>query len=317
MNNILLKRTDSGMEGVLWSVMIPVFNNARLLKEALDSVVAQFSEVDSYEIWVVDDHSTLDDPKGIVEKYVEKNVKFYRQNKNVGQITNLNKCIELATGRLIHILHCDDRVLSGFYSKIESLYYQHPEAGAFFCRNNFIDDNGNLKIVSEKLREGSGYVDQWFEKIAISQLIQTPAMVVKKEVYNTIGCFNINLTWTEDWEMWVRISKQYPVLFVDEVLAEYRESSYSNSANSFISGRFIGDLKRAIDRNYEHHQSDTIRKKSMNMYAVFIIEKIKKMKAEGMSKRAIVRLLKLFFSNNFFIVAKKYNSKEIFKLLFK
>ena len=285
------------------SVMIPCYNRADLLAEALQSVMSQHIE-NLMEVWVVDDCSTKDNPEEVVNKYGRGLVKFFKQEQNVGQIKNLNKCIDLANGELIHILHCDDRILPGFYTSILEAYKQSPSSSAFFTRNNYINHEGNLLSVSISLQENSGLIDHWFEKISTAQLIQTPSMVVKKDVYKKLGGFNEKLSWTEDWEMWVRISKNYPVYYINNALAEYREANNSNSADSFITGRFIDDLKRVIVENYMHHQSVQIKNSSIRIYSEYIINTILKLsKAKKISKKTIFNLFIKYFQNKF---SKKY-----------
>ena len=285
----------------LISVMIPVFNRADLLADALESVMCQYDEK-LLEVWVVDDCSTSDNPQESIARYPKHSIKFFRQPGNVGQVRNLNKCIELANGTLIHLLHCDDKVLPGFYHAIMEASARQPEAGAFFTCYNTINHDGVLLGVSEPLQQRSGYIQNWFEKIATSQLIQTPSIVVKKEVYGKLGGFNEMLTWTEDWEMWVRISKTYPVYYINQVLATYRKANNSNSDDSFKTGRFIWDLKNVIAENFKHHQSAEIRKKSMDFYSEYIITIILRMGQDRrINWKSILNLLVIYCKNKFYI----------------
>ena len=299
-------------KNLLLSVMIPCYNRADLLAEALQSVMDQYIE-NLMEIWVVDDCSTKDNPEEVVNKYGKGLVKFFKQEQNVGQIKNLNKCIELANGDLIHILHCDDRVLQSFYTSIIESYRQNPESRAFFTRNTFINHEGNLLGVSDSIQQYSGYVEKWFEKISTTQLIQTPSMVVKKDVYKQLGGFNEKLSWTEDWEMWVRISKNYPVYYINEVLAEYRVANNSNSADSFKTGRFIEDLKKVIEENYKHHQSLKIKKKSIKKNSEYIVSVILKLSSnKQISKSTFFKLMFKYIKNKF---SKKYLFLFFIKIL--
>jgi GT2 family glycosyltransferase len=286
----------------LLSVMIPYYNRFDLLSEALHSVMSQRIE-EKMEVWVIDDCSTVEGVSSVLELFPKGSILYYRQLQNVGQINNLNKCIELANGELIHILHCDDKVLPGFYSTIIEAYSEHKEAGAFFTRNNYITHFGNIICESEALMTKSGYIENWFEKIAVSQLIQTPSIVVRRDVYGAIGNFNKNLTWTEDWEMWVRISKTYPMFYINEVLAEYRNANNSNSENSFKTGRFIDDLRRAINVNFIHHQSKFLKRKSILKYSSYILTNIYMLRKEKkINSMTFIKLLVKFNKNNFSIV---------------
>jgi glycosyltransferase involved in cell wall biosynthesis len=298
--------------------MIPVYNRTDLLREALESVLYQYTNEQEMEIWVVDDYSTVDNPLDIINEIGVGKVKFFRQEKNVGQIANLNKCIDLANGELIHILHCDDKVLPGFYEQINKAFSINPNCGAYFTRNNFIDHSGCFLRNSAELQETSGIIPHWFEKISTYQKIQTPSIVVQSKVYKQLGGFKSNLTWTEDWEMWVRIAEKYSFYYINEVLASYREANNSNSSNSFKTGRFIEDLKKVIDENYKHHKSKTIKQASQKFYSRYIISVISAMLTKKeLTKSETRSMLKKYFKCNFLILNDIAMLKTIVKLYVK
>ena len=305
-------------QDLLISVMIPVYNRAYLLKDSLQSVMNQHLGIDLMEVWVVDDCSTKDDPLEVVNSYREGIVKFYKQPINVGQINNLNKCIELANGKLIHILHCDDKTLPGFYDRIIRAYTLNPNAGAYFSRNNYINHDGSIDSFSEIIQEKSGIIDNFFEKISTRQLIQTPAVVVKKDVYYSVGMFKQKLTWSEDWEMWVRISQKYPVYYINEILVEYRFAIDYNSADSYKTGRFIVELKKTIDEIYLHHKSKKIKKNSISFFAEFIFKKIVNFNEHNeLKKKNIFDLILKFYKYRFFCSKPYFYSKYFTKLIIK
>lgn len=96
-------------------------------------------------------------------------------------------------------------------------------------------------------------MDNWLERIAIKQRIQTPSIVVRRDVYERLGGFDRRMTcWGEDWEMWVRIAANYPVWYEVEPLALYRISSTSLTGTSTRTGKNIQDFRRAISivQNY-------------------------------------------------------------------
>ncbi len=114
MNTVkVLPVSDNNVVRPLWSVMIPTYNSARFLKKTLQSVLSQDRGIEKMEIWVVDDCSA-DNPHDIVEEFGNGRVKFYRQQKNVGQLNNFSTCLNLSKGRIVHLLHRDDFVHDGF-----------------------------------------------------------------------------------------------------------------------------------------------------------------------------------------------------------
>lgn len=232
----------------LWSVMIPTYNCADYLRETLTSVLAQDPGGDVMQIEVVDDCSTQDDPKSVVEELGKGRVSFYQQPKNVGYNQNFATCLQRSRGHLIHLLHGDDCVLDGFYSKMQRLFEHCPEIGAGFCRQVLIDDDGNWKYFSIIEQPERGLLSCWLERIATELTLQPPSMVVRREVYEKLGGFDSRmLSCGEDWEMWCRIAAQYPVGYEPEVLAVYRDRSNSLTKLSIRTGQNIRDVFQAND----------------------------------------------------------------------
>ncbi|WP_309728165.1 glycosyltransferase family 2 protein [Chamaesiphon sp. OTE_75_metabat_556] len=242
----------------LWSVMIPTYNCANYLQETLTSVLAQDPGRELMQIEVVDDCSTQDDPEAIVKGLAGDRVSFYRQPQNVGHIQNFDTCLQRSHGRLIHLLHGDDLVMPGFYNKLQTGFDQHPEIGAAFSRHVFIDELSNWTKLSDLEQTHSGILTNWLEKIAVRQLIQTPSIVVRREVYERWGGFDRRMKcWGEDWEMWVRIAAQYPVWYESQPLAQYRQRSTSLTGNTIRTGENIQDIRQAIEIVKEYLPAST------------------------------------------------------------
>jgi len=237
MSNIIIEHyikllpIDEDIKRPLWTVVIPTYNCANYLKETLASVLEQDPGEASMEIIVVDDHSTKDDPEAVVKEFGKGRVKFIRQEKNVGKVKNYEAGLRASRGRYIHQLHGDDLVYDGFYKEIEVLFNANPRAGAAFCRTNYIDYGGRITGVTGMIQDNEGIVPDILEKLYTQQYIQTPSIVVKREVYETIGCFDRRLNCMEDWEMWIRIANNYPIAASNKVLAAYR-SHHNNATNS-------------------------------------------------------------------------------------
>ncbi|WP_066377197.1 MULTISPECIES: glycosyltransferase [unclassified Anabaena] len=237
-----------GTSRPLWSVMIPTYNCANYLRETLASVLAQDPGPEVMQIEVIDDCSPKDDPEAVVAELGRGRVGFYRQPENVGHTLNFNTCLKRSRGKLIHLLHGDDCVREGFYTKMQQAFEEKPEVGAAFCRHIFMDEHGHWQFLSELLQPKSGVLSNWLERIIVKQYIQTPSIVVRREVYESLGGFDIHFKfYYEDWEMWVRISTQYPVWYEVEPLAVYRLRSASNSGHSMRTGENIQDVRRGLE----------------------------------------------------------------------
>jgi GT2 family glycosyltransferase len=230
--------------------MIPTYNATTYLADALTSILAQDPGADYMQIEVVDDASTDADVAALVARVGRGRVQYYRQPHNVGSLRNFETCLNRSRGELVHLLHGDDRVVPGFYAQLAQLARQYPEAGAFFSSYASINEAGQRVYVPEPLPE-RGILTNWLLRIAERQYIQYASIAVRRAVYEKLGGF-YGTNYGEDWEMWVRIARHYPVAYTPEILAEYRGHADSISAEKARLGHELADLARVITRIEQH-----------------------------------------------------------------
>jgi glycosyltransferase involved in cell wall biosynthesis len=243
----------------LWSVMIPTFNCARYLTETIRSVLAQDPGPEEMQIEVVDDASSLDDPEVVTHAVGQGRVLFHRQPNNVGHTRNFETCLNRARGRLVHLLHGDDRVEPGFYAAMERAFVAAPAIGAAFCRNRYIDADSLELSVEDAVQDEAGVLANAVETLADQQRIMTPSIVVRREVYERLGGFDDRLRCSEDWEMWVRVAADYPIWYEPQVLAAYRMHENSNTGRHFRLARELDYTRQAIEIFSDYLPSQTAR----------------------------------------------------------
>lgn len=262
-------------QSVQWSVMIPTYNCAHYLQATLASVLAQDLGSDVMQIEVIDDCSTADNPELVVQDLGKGRVGFYRQPCNVGVPKNFETCLQRSRGHLIHLLHGDDYVRPGFYAKMQQAFENHPEIGAAFCRQIFMDEQGHWQQISELEQPQSGILENWLERLALEQRIMTPSIVVRREIYEKLGGFNPSLRCAEDWEMWVRIASNYPIWYEVEPLAVYRMHVNSNTGRHISSGEDIGYTRQAIELFKEYlpePMADRVTRTARTTYALSALD---------------------------------------------
>ncbi len=291
----------------LWSVLIPTYNCAEYLKETLASVLLQDPGSIDMEIIVIDDCSTKDDPESVVNDLGKGRVQFIRQEKNVGKVLNYETGLQVSRGILIHQLHGDDRVRPGFYKEMERIFNQDKTIGAAFCRTIYIDDQNRWTGITGMIQDIEGIVPNMLEKLYVQQLIQTPSMVVKREVYEQIGAFDRRLNSLEDWEMWIRIANSYPIAVTNKVLAEYRSHS-NNATNITLKDGSVLDTHGLVFNVIDAYISQQIKSKFgelRNQYqADFLLMSFKSFKSILTTKtkwELIFRIIKLHPSLNTFV----------------
>jgi glycosyltransferase involved in cell wall biosynthesis len=230
--------------------MIPVYNCAIYLEDALREVLLQDLGEEAMQIQVVDDASTDMDVRALVERIGKGRVEYFRQSENIGSLRNFETCINHARGHLVHLLHGDDRVLPGFYAKMTALHKRYPEIGAAFSRYASISEAGDHISLPAAIDE-EGILGNWLERIAQHQPIQYACMTVRREVYERLGSF-YGTSYGEDWEMWVRIARYYPVAYTPEVLADYRIRTNSITWEKSRNSQLVPDLLNVLGRIQSH-----------------------------------------------------------------
>lgn len=209
----------------LVSIIVPVYNGERYLRESLDSIVAQ--SYHNKEILVLDDAST-DGTPDIIASYGNQ-VQHCRQEKNKGQFENVNDGISRAKGEYIAVYHSDDVYCLDIIDKEVLFLTNHPESGAVFSKDIFIDSQGEEvgRLILPLEVSGSGVFEYPVVFNALltykNRFLRGPSGLVRSSAYQKVGLYrNHEYQIASDLEMWVRIARQYPVGILDEYLMRYR-----------------------------------------------------------------------------------------------
>jgi glycosyltransferase involved in cell wall biosynthesis len=209
----------------LVSVIIPNYNYAQYLPQALDSVVAQ--TYPNVEIIVVDDGST-DESHAILRKYRDR-IRLFQQHRE-GVSVARNRGAQESKGELIAFLDADDLWLPTKLERQVAKFIEDPDIGLVHCGWEAIDKSG---VVSDPHLDG---MDGWVAKELL--LLRRPAVhvvgsgaVVTRDVFEKIGGFDTRLSTSADWDFSYRVAISRRVAFVPEVLVQYRQHGTNMHAN--------------------------------------------------------------------------------------
>lgn len=233
-----------------FSVMIPTCQPDEMLCSTLESVLRQAGSREDMQIAIVDDAST----PGLVTDLVRSVDRFGRievieHDHRLGLSGNWNRAIGLARGELVHLLHQDDYVERGFYARFHRGFSREPDIGMAFCRSRIVDAGGRHLKTSSRQRWLPGVIANWLPTIGARQRIQTPAAVVPRRTYETLGGYRPDLCHALDWEMWVRIAARYRVWYEPRTLAVYRRHVANETTRLIAMGAVWPDMARAIRIN--------------------------------------------------------------------
>jgi glycosyltransferase involved in cell wall biosynthesis len=226
--------------------MIPAYNSTKYLEKTLRSVLDQDPGRDTMQIEVIDGCSTVDLPEALVRRIAGDRVSVFRHTEPLPMAANWNSCVERARGQWVHILHTDDFVLPGFYARLLSALAGRNDVGAAFTRWTTVDESDRILQPAAPLAKVAGILPESLDVLASAQVIQFPAMVVRKSAYQEVGGFSSKLVFALDWEMWVRLAARYPIWYEPELLACYRVHANSETSRLNRLGESAADDSRAI-----------------------------------------------------------------------
>ena len=252
----ILPVADDPGERPFWSVVIPVYNRTDYLLECLVSVLAQWTGEAQMEILVIDNASTSPLFE-LVNSIGGGVVHYYRHPHNVGVVRNHNAGIALSRGQWIHILHDDDYILPGFYSRLqENLAGCADSMGAAFTGYQNINEKGEVIFRQQIYGDKQGIAENWLQLIGVVNPLNPPAVVIRREAYERMGVYHPELIYTCDWELYKRIAAVYDWWYEPEILACYRKHSNNITSELLLSGKQITSIRRAIEISESYLPSD-------------------------------------------------------------
>ncbi|MDD5680054.1 MAG: glycosyltransferase [Candidatus Omnitrophica bacterium] len=225
------------------SVIIPTYNRANYICNAIDSVLAQTYK--DFEIIVVDDGST-DNTKEILTTYGGSAKYIYQQNQGVSSARN--RGIKEAIGEYVAFLDSDDEWDERKLEKQVKLFEKEPSVYLQYCYARFVNVQEKRDFIMPE------YVTRTFEDLVLSHYknknadLPTSTVMIRKLCFDQIGCFDENLPCIEDYELWLRIAKKFAIGFIPEILVVENCHHTNNLTDSVMKMRqgYIGVYKKMI-----------------------------------------------------------------------
>jgi glycosyltransferase involved in cell wall biosynthesis len=199
------------MSTPLVSVIIPAYNAEAYIGDTLRSALNQTFQ--DLEIIVVDDGSR-DQTIARVAAFGDR-VRLHPQ-RNSGVSRARNKGVSLARGEWIAFLDADDQWLP---TKIERQLASSPAAMTFTDRFN-IGDRAGLPEVQSLCQPMAG--GDIFEALLCGNFITTTSVMMRRALFEEYGGFDVALSGTEDWDLWLRVAADHEIGFCAEPLVRYR-----------------------------------------------------------------------------------------------
>jgi glycosyltransferase involved in cell wall biosynthesis len=207
------------------SVCTPVYNGSDYIEESIRSILSQ--TYTNFKLIVCDNCST-DNTEEIVRSFSDPRITYSRNQTNLGLVGNANRCLELADGNYVHILHHDDIMLPENLERKVRVLDEHPSVGFVHSNVGFIDQEGaHLDLTkfdagNDYIENGRLFFEKYILKMPVGASIFIGAVMARRECYLKLGGFNPTLINVNDSEMWMRILLHYDVACIGERLVNYR-----------------------------------------------------------------------------------------------
>lgn len=274
------------------SVVIPAYNEASRIGRAIKSVLSQSRPVD--EIIVVDDGST--DNTCEVAQSFGKLITCIRQ-ENQGLAGARNTGIQNAKSEWIAFLDADDEWLPDHIETASMAIQRHPEIHWYCNAFERRAEDGSLLYLSQIDEKyiHSGIIENYFFVEAKITFTSSSSILVKKDVFNDVGLFNIDINhYGEDLDMWFRIALRYPMIGYSNTAGTiyYRRKGSITDVKEVNIPRFLRRI--AISRSCANNMPEEVKKQSDLVVQKWVVLATKDAIRQS-DRESLVEIKKIYF----------------------
>lgn len=207
------------------SVIIPVFNGEKTIKETIQSVLNQtFTDL---EVIVINDGSQ-DSTLSVVSSIEDPRLKVFSY-ENAGVANSRNRGFSHASGEFISFLDADDLWTPDKLEAQLKALQAHPQAAVAYSWVDYIDQSGKFFYAGNHITANGNI----YEKLLLHNLLENGSNpLIHKQAFAKVGSFDQTLSSAADWDMWLRLSARYEFVAVPSSQVLYRVSTHSMSSNA-------------------------------------------------------------------------------------
>ena len=201
------------------TVAIPTYNRASLLKGCLEMVFRQTFQ--NFEV-IVSDNCSPDGTAETVQAFSDPRLRYYRNKSNLGVYANMNRCLELARGEYITIVHDDDLYVPEFIEQEVRLLDEHPNVGMVHCAAFETDPAGvpqwlNKVYSDTRIMKGKEVFVQFLQ----GHNVYCSSVMARASLYRMVGSFDARHR-SGDYHMWLRMALHADVAYLAQPLIAVR-----------------------------------------------------------------------------------------------
>jgi alpha-1,3-rhamnosyltransferase len=202
------------------SFVVPVYNMEAFVADCLNSILCQDGNHD-YEVIVIDDAS-MDRSAGVIATFEDPRIRLIQHRENLGPAHTITEGLYAARGEYVARIDPDDRYRAHFLNRTVEILDRHRDVGLVFGRIAMIDSAGTIMEpgTTYPAPAGNTKIDHFLHLMKRNDL-PAPTVLARREAWALGLPIPAKLRFN-DWYLSLSIAQRWPMLFIDEVLADYR-----------------------------------------------------------------------------------------------
>jgi glycosyltransferase involved in cell wall biosynthesis len=225
---------DQHSSTVMVTFVVPCYKLAHLLSECVTSILEQ--TYPNFEVLIMDNCSPDNTPE-VAASFKDARVKHIRNETNIGHLRNFNKGVSLAGGKYVWLLSADDSLkTSHALERFVGVMERNPRVGYVFCKSRAVQGKKDVGIAewtdignSDQIWDGLAFLRRLVQR----NCIVMSGLMVRKECYDKVSLFVLDLPHATDWYLWCLFALHYDVAYLSEPMASFRihEQSLTSAFN--------------------------------------------------------------------------------------
>lgn len=221
------------------SIIVPVYNHVRYLRQRLDSILNQTYK--DFELIILDDAST-DNSREIIQEYVINNpsiITCFNEQNSGSPFKQWNKGVTLSSGEYIWIAESDDFADSNFIETVLDEFSKSKEIGLVFTDTWVLDEEKRIRYRFSDRKEEKDRITI-VKSLTLEYIVENPipnasGIIFRKDAYIDAGCADEYMIFCADWFLTLKIARLHQVIYLPATLSTYRLHKNSTYHNHYTS----------------------------------------------------------------------------------
>jgi len=224
----------------LLTVLMSVKNGEPYLRETVESILNQtFRDFD----YLILDNASKDNSREIIRSFNDPRIRLIELPKDIGQVAALNKGLDMIETPLVARMDADDISLPRRFERQVAFMERHPEIGV--CGTYAVAFEGEKQVRWKKpCRPGDVKA-----RLLFGCCLAHPSVMLRKKLFDKFQLrYDEEIGFSEDWELWLRASRHFPLANIPEYLLKYRIHTSSVSSRYFDERQKVDEqlVKKAL-----------------------------------------------------------------------